>query len=199
MYLIEAWSDFWDTVRHLGFESVTVEQFIFMKLFCCCSLNWQAKEFTHVNLPYISLSFSLSIHSIEYTTLLWGVDFIGTHWSAAFSHLLCPAPCHQYTFAYLLFFCRAQTMPQKQSCETCGPQQTNHFGADGLITDAPSPDECRDFLSNSADRLHLDTWKQVANTTFSAVDLAWKGWDNNQQRCLLFLFVLAYLIPYFVA
>ncbi len=53
-------------------------------------------------------------------------------------------------------FCPAQTMQHNNLVKMCGPQQTNHFGADGLIgIDVPRPDECNNFQPNSDGGEHL--------------------------------------------
>lgn len=38
----------------------------------------------------------------------------------------------------------------------CSPQQTSHYGTDGLIAiDVPQPDECHNFEQNSGGGVHL--------------------------------------------
>lgn len=189
MSLIAVWNDFWDTVRPLGSESVTADEFIFY-LLLFNSVNKSPSTFYR-------LSFCRCL--IERTALLWGGEnvilsvFVGPQPSATYcvqhggSCDLPPVPA-----LLICYFLLSSNNAAKQSCKTCG---LNKPIQGRWLNDWCSLPQMNAVISSET--LVMDCtfawWKQVADTTFSAADLVGEGRDSNQQIRLLFLVVLVLL------
>lgn len=115
MCLIAVWNDFWDTVSHLGSESVTADQFIFYLLL-----------FNLVNKSppaFLRLSFCRCL--TERTALLWGGSILSVLVGPLLSDTYCvqrggsgdlpPAPV-----LLICYFLLSSNNAAKQSCKTCG-------------------------------------------------------------------------------